>query len=178
MNDLPPKIPLTEPISAKSSKPFTSKHVILGVAGGIAVGLLAGTLFWIVVWLVFFSRHIAREERAQAQFELGQATPQDDSTIAEIDAAAQLSFEKNIMGQFNQIAARPNLSPAAQAHLVEMVFKHLSFENNEMQVLLKLISNPAFSPEAKAALLKNLNRLSFENNKQALLDAIGRRENQ
>lgn len=179
MNDLPPKIPVTGSSTPKGSKPLTSKHVLLGIAGGVVAGVLAGTLFWIVVWIVFFSRHVAREERSQAQFESVQATEgSDQATIAEIDAAAQLSFENNKMAQFSQLAGRANLSPEAQVHLVDVVFKQLSFENNQLQVLLKLIGNPAFSPAAKATILKDLNRISFENNKQALLDAIGRRENQ
>src|SRR5438309_128520 len=139
MNDLPPKIPVSGSIAPKAPKPLTSKHVILGIAGGILAGVLAATLFWSVVWIVYFSRHVAREERAQAQFESTQTTEvSDQAAIAEIDAAAQLSFENNKMAQFSQLAGRANLSPEAQAHLVEMVFKHLSFENNQLQVLLKL----------------------------------------
>ena len=98
--------------------------------------------------------------------------------MTEIDAAAQLSFENNILAQFNQIAARPNLSPDAQIHVIDMTFKRLSFENNQLQVLLKLIANPSFSPAAKEKILKELKRVSLENNKQALLDAMNRRESQ
>src|SRR5258708_7660991 len=139
MNDLPPKIPVSGSIAPKASKPLTSRHVVLGIAGGIVVGLLAGTLFWIVVWIIFLGPHVAREQQGQARFESTARTEAaDPATIAEIDAAAQLSFENNKMAHFSQLAGRANLSPEAQAHLVEMVFKHLSFENNQLQVLLKL----------------------------------------
>ena len=118
-------------------------------------------------------------EPRQVRIETSEASEASDkSTMAEIDAAAQLSFDQNKMSLFDQIAVRPNLSPDAQVHLVGMVFKHMSFENNQMQILLKIIANPAFSPAAKERILKDLNRMSFEHNKQAILEAMNRRESQ
>ena len=178
MNEMPPKIPISKSLTPKASKPLTSKHLMFGIAGGFMGGVLAGTLFWVFIGAILLSRHADRPPPPQVQDEIVQTQDSDPATIAEIDAAAQLSFENNKLAQFNQLAGRGTLSPAAQAHLVEMTFQHLSFENNVMQVLLKLIGNPSFSSAAKTRILKDLSRISFENNKQQLLDAMGKRENQ
>ncbi len=40
----------------------------------------------------------------------------------------------------------------------------------------KLGANPAFSPTAKPAILNRLNNLSFDNNRQAILEAMARQQ--
>jgi len=99
-----------------------------------------------------------------------------DVTIREIDAVAKLSFDNNRQTVYNEIAQRDGLSDRAQVHLVDAVFKHLSFENMKVDVLLTLIKNPCFSPAAKAAILDRLDRLSFENHRTTILQAMNRRQ--
>ncbi len=98
-----------------------------------------------------------------------------DVTIREIDAVAKLSFENNRAESYKNIAQRDRLSDRAQVHLVEAVFKRLSFENMKVDVLLALIKNPCFSPAAKGAILDRLDRLSFENHRATILQAMNRR---
>jgi len=104
------------------------------------------------------------------------ATEPGDVTIREIDAVAKLSFENNRQAAYKNIAQRDELSDPAQVHLVDAVFKHLSFENMKVDVLLTLIENPCFSPAAKAAILDRLDRLSFENHKTQILEAVNKRQ--
>jgi len=103
-------------------------------------------------------------------------TQPGDVTIREIDAVAKLSFDNNRQAGYQSIAQREGLSDHAQVHLVEAVFKHLSFENMKVDVLMTLIKNPCFSPAAKGAILERLDRLSFENHKTRILEAINRRQ--
>lgn len=98
-----------------------------------------------------------------------------DVTIREIDAVAKLSFENNRQSSYNNIAQRDGLSDRAQVHLVAAVFKHLSFENMKVDILLTLIKNPCFSAAGKAAILDRLDRLSFENHRTQVLQAMNQR---
>src|SRR5256714_12642003 len=180
MNNLPPKISSvpSAPASARRSKPL-APLVIVGIAAGFVAGFIAASAVCCLVAVLFFSIRTARVGAPTMPMESSPAMEASDkAAMTEIDAAAHLSFENNILAQFNEIAARPNLSPDAHIHLIDMTFKRLSFENNQLQVLLKLIANPSFSPAAKEKILKELKRVSLENNKQALLDAMNRRENQ
>ena len=179
MNELPPKInvPPSGASFVKTSSSSGQKQLLLGLAGGLIAGILLASLFWVAAGLIFF--RTAHRQPADMPVESVEATDaSDNATLAEIDAAAQLNFEQNKLALFNQIAARSNLSPGAQVHLAEAAFKHLNFEGNQLQVLLKLIGNPAFSSAAKEAILKDLSKLNFENNKQSVLDAINRHESQ
>ncbi len=157
--------------------------MLLGLGAGLLAGFFLATLFWIPVgWLVLrksTARQMVQVERARAEQAVAQAMAQpgsDQATLAEIDAAARLSFENNRASLLEQIATRPTLSPEAQVRLVEVIFRSLSFENTRLGLLQKLIANPSFSPAAKQAILNGLNNLSFENNRQAILEAMGRRQ--
>jgi len=103
-----------------------------------------------------------------------QATP-DSVAYAEIDAAAKLDFDNSRLSALNNIAARSPLSTAAQVHLINRAFQRLDFDNSKMTVLQTLIRNPSFSNTAKQTILVNLNRLSFDNQRSALLAAINER---
>lgn len=103
----------------------------------------------------------------------GSAGP-GDVTIREIDAVAKLSFENNRQTAYKGIAQRGALSDHAQVHLVAAVFKHMSFENMKVDILLTLIKNPCFSAAGKAAILDRLDRISFENHKAEILQAMNR----
>jgi len=100
----------------------------------------------------------------------------EDSTIRQIDATSKMSFDNDRQRGYKRIARREGLSDAAQVHLVDAVFRHLSFENARVDVLLALVNNPEFSPAAEAAILDRIDRLSFENHKRQVLDAISERE--
>ncbi len=140
---------------------------------GVLAGLLVATMFWIPVGWLLVQR--ARVHQAIRLESARSSQASDQATVAEIDAAARLSFENNRASLLEQIAARPNLSPAAQVRLVEAICRHLSFENTKMGLLQKLIANPSFSPAAKQAILSRLNNLSFENNRQVILEAMMQR---
>ena len=98
-----------------------------------------------------------------------------DGVIEEINAAGKLSFDPHRRDAYMRIAKRPELSDAAQVHLVKAVFKNLSFEPMKRDVLMALISNPCFSPAGRQAILTQLDRLSFEPTKTEILEAISRR---
>ncbi|MBL9138633.1 MAG: hypothetical protein JNK85_22380 [Verrucomicrobiales bacterium] len=97
---------------------------------------------------------------------------EDSATLAEIDAAAGLSFEGNRAEALKKVASRPAISPAVQTHLVNTSLRQLSFDGNKVEVLLSLIANPSFSPSAKEAILRQLNLLSFDGNRTQVLGAI------
>jgi hypothetical protein len=101
------------------------------------------------------------------------ADPQD-TTVMEIDAISKLSFANDQQAGYKRIAQREDLSEGAQVYLVAVVFKHLSFENAQMDVLMTLVNNPSFSEAAKRAILERMDRLAFENNKAALLEALSK----
>ena len=82
--------------------------------------------------------------------------------IDEIDAAGRLDFDPSRVEMLKSIAERPGLTDAAQAHLVCTALCRLDFDPSKEKVLLALVHNPEFRPRAKGAILRNLNRLSFE----------------
>lgn len=99
----------------------------------------------------------------------------DGATIAEIDAARELSFSSDRAEHLGKIARRPNLGPAAQAYLVDSAHDALSFEDQKVTVLTTLIKNPTFCAEAKSRLLDRLDELKFNNNRKSILSALDRR---
>jgi hypothetical protein len=139
------------------------KTGLLGVVAGLMILLAQGCL---VI-------HAGGKESPDSPERYG-ADPHD-ATVVEIGAVSKLSFDSNRQDAYKRIAERQDLSEGAQVYLVAAVFKHLSFENAKMDVLLTLVNNPAFSHAAKRAILDRLDRLSFENNKTALLDAVAKR---
>ncbi len=102
--------------------------------------------------------------------------PGDQATLAEINAAAGLSFENARTDALRAIAQRPNLTPACQVQLANQVFKKLDFDNDKVAVLVPLVHNPAFSPPAKQTIMAQLNKLGFDKDRQAVLQAVNERE--
>lgn len=103
------------------------------------------------------------------------ATPGDAATFAEIDASARLDFENGRHDALAAIAARPNLSPAAQVHLINVAYRCLSFDDKKVSVIRQVIANPAFSDPGRQAVVSQLNLLSFDSNRQTLLGAVNDR---
>ena len=102
--------------------------------------------------------------------------PDDDpATIAEIDAAARLSFDPYKQDALSRIARREGLPPGAQVHLVDVTIAHLSFDPYRIQVLKTLIRNPTFANAGKTRILQKLDQLSFDPYKQDVLQAISDR---
>lgn len=99
----------------------------------------------------------------------------DEATIAEIDAARQLSFSSDRAEHLGRIARRPDLGPAAQAYLVDSAHDALSFEDQKVSVLTTLIKNHTFCVEAKSRVLDRLDELKFNSNKKSILSALDRR---
>jgi hypothetical protein len=99
-----------------------------------------------------------------------------DRTTREIDAVRALSFEQQRKDAYMRIAAREDLSEAAQIRLVEAAYKHLSFEQNRVDLLLAIIANPSFCPEAEATILNQLSRLHFEQHRSRVLRAISEQQ--
>jgi hypothetical protein len=100
---------------------------------------------------------------------------EDSATIAEIDAASKLKFDSTRVGAMSAIAQRSDLTPAAQVHLVEAALRCLDFENSKVNILQTLIDNRAFCRAAKESILVQLDKLSFENNRKAIFEAINHR---
>ncbi len=131
---------------------------------------LAVTVWWLQGCVVIMGDH---RETPDTPERYG-ADP-EDATVVEIEAVSKLSFDNNRQEAYRRIAGREGISEGAQVYLIAAVFKHLSFENAKADVLMTLISNPSFSPGAKKAILDRLDKLSFENNKTAILDAVSKR---
>lgn len=101
--------------------------------------------------------------------------PGDNATIAEINAAGRLSFDAGRTEALVTIAQRPGLSPRAQVHLVNVAYTCLSFDDAKLAVLRALIAGPNFGDPARHAIVTQLNRLSFDANRQAILRDINER---
>lgn len=99
----------------------------------------------------------------------------DAATIAEIDAAAQLNMDNGRTHALAQIAERPALSPAVQVHLINVAYRCLDFENNKVHVLSIIIGRADFGDATRHAIVSQLNKLSFDNNRQHLLGRINDR---
>jgi hypothetical protein len=106
---------------------------------------------------------------------LPEGATSDSATLAEIDAAQALSMDSNRTGALLQIAARPNLSPTAQVHLVNTSYRSLSSDTSRLKVLREIIANPAFCDPARQAIVTQLEFISMETNRRAVLDEINRR---
>jgi len=101
--------------------------------------------------------------------------PDADVTLSEIDAVSQLSFDSGKLAAYQDIAARPHLSAAAQVYLVQRALDELSFESSRLSVVQTLIKNPDFLAEGKQAILDNLDAFSFDSSKQSVLTSLNRR---
>lgn len=99
----------------------------------------------------------------------------DVATVAEIDAARQLNFDNARTHALAQIAERPALSTPVQVHLINVAYRSLDFENNKVHVLAKMIARPDFSDATRQAIVSQLSKLSFDNNRQLLLQKINER---
>jgi hypothetical protein len=58
---------------------------------------------------------------------------------------------------------------------VNVTYRALSFENNKVQVLSKVIARPDFCDPVRSALVSQLNLLTFDSNRQMLLNQINER---
>ena len=99
----------------------------------------------------------------------------DSVVFSEINTASSLTFENNKLDALNAIASRTSLSTAAQVHLVHKAFAKLDFEPSKVTLLQTLIKNPSLSNTTKQAILTNLAKFSFENNKTTILAALNQR---
>ncbi len=99
----------------------------------------------------------------------------DAATIAEIDAAARLSFDSAQLPSLKQIAERDRLSPAVQVHLVNVGYRCLNFEKSKVALLRVMIANRSFCDATRHAIVTQLGSLSFDSNKQAILREINQR---
>lgn len=95
--------------------------------------------------------------------------------MAEIDAAARLSFESARKDALIQLAQRPALSPAVQVHLINITYRALSFDNNKVELLRAVIANPAFCDAARQAIVTQLDHISFDSNRQEILRRLNQR---
>ena len=102
------------------------------------------------------------------------AVEPDDTTIAEIDAAAKLFSDAQKRDVYLGIAQRPWLSCAAQVHLAKRTHDLFSDSAKE-HVLLALIENPCMCDTTKAQILKDLHRLFSDSAKRRILDAFNKR---
>jgi hypothetical protein len=97
------------------------------------------------------------------------------ATIAEIDAAARLSFDNQKLQCLKQIAQRRELPPVAQVHLVNVGYSCLAFDNQKVDLLRAVIANPDFSDSARHAVVSQLDKLSFDNQQAEILRLINQR---
>jgi len=101
--------------------------------------------------------------------------PAEAATIAEIDAAARLNLDSARTQVLSQIAERPTLTATAQVHLVNVAYRRLSLDDSKVQILNKVIARPDFCDATRHAMVTQLNYLSFDSNKQAILQRINER---
>jgi len=101
-----------------------------------------------------------------------------DTTVAEIDAVGELSFESDRKQAYERIAAREGLSDESQVHLAEAALDKLTFDNAKEEVLLALTANPSFCGAAEQAILESLDKLAFESSRKKVLKAINDRKTQ
>jgi hypothetical protein len=99
----------------------------------------------------------------------------DAATVAEIDAAARLTFDNQKLESLKQIAQRRELSPVAQLSLVDAGYSCLTFDNQKVDLLRAIIANPGFGDSARHAVVSQLNNLSFDNHRQEILRLINQR---
>lgn len=97
---------------------------------------------------------------------------EDSATLAEIDAAAKLSFDEGKGAALGNVASRPGISPAIQVHLINTTLRRLSFDDGKIAVLRGLILNPSFSPAAKEAIFRQLELLRFDDSRTAVMKLI------
>jgi hypothetical protein len=114
-------------------------------------------------------------EAPQVVIHTGPVTSADTANMAEIDAAARLQFDPARQDSLARIAQRSGLSPAVQVHLVHVAYRSLSFDEAKVQLLGTLIANPAFSDAARQAIVRQLDRLAFDNHKQEILRQLNQR---
>ncbi len=158
--------------TAETSKDRTMKRFLVGLG---AAGVLS-----LLVSCVGISVGSGNTKRPPApppgSVVVVASEPTDAATIAEINAAAGLSFDNARADALTAIAQRPGLTPAAQVQLANTTYQKLSFDNQRVQVLLALISNPAFAPLTKQTIMAQLNKLSFDKDRQTILQAVNERE--
>lgn len=99
----------------------------------------------------------------------------DAATIAEIHAAASLTFDNQKLESLKQIARRRDLSAVAQVHLVSSAYRCLTFDNQKVDLLRTIISHPAFSDAARSAIVTRLDQLSFDSHREEILRLINQR---
>ena len=97
------------------------------------------------------------------------------ATIAEINAAARLNMDNSRAHALVQIAERPKLSEPAQIHLIHAAYRSLRMDNNKTVVLAKMIDRADFSDATKQAIVSQLGKLSFDFNRQFILQHINER---
>ena len=101
--------------------------------------------------------------------------PGQAATVAEIDAAAQLSMDSARAQALGQLAERPALGPPVLVHLVNVSYRVLSFESSKVQVLSKVIARSDFCDPVRNAIVSQLSLLSLDSNRQQLLNQINAR---
>jgi hypothetical protein len=102
-------------------------------------------------------------------------SPADPATLAEIDAAARLNFDNLRLESLSQIARRPTLNPTAQVHLVNVAYRCLGFDNHKVALLKTIIANRGFNDATRQAIVIQLHKISFDNHRQEILNAINKR---
>lgn len=99
----------------------------------------------------------------------------DAASIAEINAAAKLNMDSDRTHVLGQIAERPGLTASVQVHLVNVVYRDLDMDNNRTLVLTKIIARSDFSDATRHAIVSQLSKLSFDSDRQIILQQINER---
>jgi hypothetical protein len=99
----------------------------------------------------------------------------DAATIAEIDSVAKLNMDNDRTHALSQIAERGTLAAPVQVHLVNVTYRSLSFDNNKTHVLTKIIARADFCDATRHAIVSQLGKLSFDSNRQFILQQINER---
>ncbi len=96
----------------------------------------------------------------------------DATTIREIDAVHDLTFDNGRRQYLMGFAKRYDLGPRAQTHLVRTAMSVLNFDLFRRDVLMAMAGNPTLFPEARVAILDQVRRLNFDNSRQAVLNRL------
>jgi len=99
----------------------------------------------------------------------------DAATIAEIDAVAKLNMDSDRAHALGQIAERGALAAPVQVYLVKVTYRSLSFDESKTNILAKIIARADFCDATRNAIVSQLGKLSFDSNRQYILQQINER---
>ncbi len=103
--------------------------------------------------------------------------PRHSGIIAEIDAAAKLTFSNERLAHLIRITRRSNFHEPEQIYLLDKSAKILSFSHDRNSLVHAVIRCPNFTEGTAAYIARNIERLggTFSSDRSSILAAIDQR---